>query len=139
MIVTNENYQKVFEMFKDSCDKAKFVSFDCEMTGLCLDLKTEPTKYDTQEFRYYKVKQGVEKYDLILLDEDLSQISGLELMAKIKEIRNFKTPVILLTKDNSYEYNEEYTKVGFTDYILKPLKKEAVLEKIDKYTKKDNK
>ena len=84
-------------------------------------------------------KLKVEKYDLILLDEDLSQISGLELMTKIKEIRNFKTPVILLTKDNSYEYNEEYTKIGFTDYILKPLKKDELLEKIDKYTKKDKK
>lgn len=82
-------------------------------------------------------KIKTEKYDLILLDEDLSQISGLELMTKIKEVRNFKTPVILLTKDNSYEYNEEYTKVGFTDYILKPLKKEILLEKINKYTKKD--
>lgn len=82
-----------------------------------------------------KIKIG--KYDLILLDEDLSQISGTELMQKIKEIRNFKTPVILLTKDNSYEYNEEYIKIGFVDYILKPLNKEALLEKINKYTKKD--
>lgn len=84
-----------------------------------------------------KIKIG--KYDLILLDEELSQISGLELMQKIKEIRNFNTPVILLTKDNSYEYNEEYVKIGFSDYILKPIKKEELLAKIDKYTKKDKK
>ncbi len=84
-----------------------------------------------------KIKIG--KYDLILLDEDLSQISGPELMQKIKEIRNFKTPVILLTKDNSYEYNEEYLKIGFVDYILKPIKKEELLAKINKYTKKDKK
>ena len=58
------------------------------------------------------------KYDVILLDEALTQISGAELMQKIKEIRNFNTPVILLTKDNSYEYNEEYLKLGFTDYIV---------------------
>ena len=57
----------------------------------------------------------------------------------MREIRNFKTPVVLLTKDNSYEYNEEYTKEGFVDYILKPLKKEELLSKIDKYTKKDKK
>lgn len=84
-----------------------------------------------------KIKIG--KYDLILLDEELSQISGLELMQKIKEIRNFNTPVILLTKDNRYEYNEEYVKIGFSDYILKPIKKEELLAKIDKYTKKDKK
>lgn len=84
-----------------------------------------------------KIKIG--KYDLILLDEELSQISGLELMKKIKEIRNFNIPVILLTKDNSYEYNEEYLKNGFSDYILKPLKKEELLDKINKYTKEDKK
>ena len=79
----------------------------------------------------------VGKYDLILLDEELSQISGAELMQKIKEIRNFNVPVILLTKDNSYEYNEEYVKLGFSDYLLKPLKKETLLAMIDKYTKED--
>ena len=83
-------------------------------------------------------KVKINKYDLILLDEDLSQISGMELMTKLKEIRNFKTPVILLTKDNNYEYNEEYTNAGFTSYILKPLKKDKLLELIDKYTKEDN-
>ena len=84
-------------------------------------------------------KIKINKYNLILLDEELSQISGSDLLIKIKEIRNFKTPVILLTKDNSYEYNEEYTKRGFVDYILKPIKKDDLLTKIDKYTKKDKK
>ena len=83
-------------------------------------------------------KLRIGKYNIVLLDEDLSQISGTELMIKIREIRNFNAPVILLTKDNSYEYNEEDKKIGFADYILKPLKKETLLEKIDKYTKKEN-
>ena len=84
-----------------------------------------------------KIKIG--KYDLILLDEELSQISGIDLMKKIKALRNFKTPVLLLTKDNSYEYNEEYLKIGFSNYILKPLKKDNLLSKINEYTKKDKK
>ncbi len=83
-----------------------------------------------------KIRVG--KYDLILLDEELSQISGKELMGKIKEIRNFNIPVILLTKDSSYEYNEESKKIGFSDYIIKPIKKNELLEKINKNTKKDN-
>ena len=103
------------------------------LKGTNIELDSASTGKDCVD----KIKIG--KYDLILLDEELSQITGLELMEKIKEIRNFKTPVILLTKDNSYEYNEEYTKIGFVDYILKPLKKETLLEKIDKYTKKDKK
>jgi signal transduction histidine kinase/ActR/RegA family two-component response regulator len=82
-------------------------------------------------------KIRVNKYDLILLDEELSQISGSDLLLKMKEIRNFNTPVLLLTKDNSYEYNEEYTKKGFADYVLKPLKKEILLDKINKNIKED--
>ena len=77
------------------------------------------------------------KYDVILLDEQLTQISAMELIKKIKNIRNFNIPVILLTKDNSYEYNDEYKKMGFVDYLLKPVKKEELLNKINKYVKRD--
>ena len=77
------------------------------------------------------------KYDLILLDEELSQISASELIIKLKEIRNFKAPVVLLTKDNSYEYNEEYLKQGFVGYILKPLKKDIFINEINKYSSKN--
>ena len=75
------------------------------------------------------------KYALILIDEELSQITGAELLIKLKEIRNFNTPVILLTKDNNYEYSEEYLKQGFTSVIIKPLKKDNLLQVIDKFTK----
>lgn len=83
-----------------------------------------------------KIK-AYDNYDIILLDEQLSQISALELIKKIKNIRNFNIPVILLTKDNNYEYNDEFKKLGFSDYILKPVKKEDLLNKINMYVKKD--
>ena len=76
-----------------------------------------------------------EKYDLILLDEEMKPLSGIEVITKLKNIKNFNTKVILLTKNNDYEYNEEYLKYGFIDYILKPLDKNKVLEKISKYLK----
>ena len=76
-----------------------------------------------------------EKYDLILLDEEMKPLSGIEVINKLKSIKNFNTKVILLTKNNEYEYNEDYIKYGFIDYILKPLDKSIVLEKISKYLK----
>ena len=115
----------------DSESGLKIIEKLLKGTNIKLDLAT------TGKECLDKIKIG--KYNLILLDEALTQISGAELMQKIKEIRNFKTPVILLTKDNSYEYNEEYLKIGFVDYILKPVKKEELLAKINKYTKKDKK
>ena len=99
MIVTIENYKNVFNIFKDSCDKAKFVSFDCEMSGLNIDIKTEPTKYDTQEYRYQKVKRGVEKFDLIQL--------GLTFFIENKKINS----------ENKEE--EYYMERSFTFYLFK--------------------
>ena len=74
-----------------------------------------------------------EKYDLILLSEKMEPLDGITVMKKLKEIRNFNTKVILLTRDNDYEYNEEYLKYGFVDYILKPMTKDTLLEKINKH------
>lgn len=83
-----------------------------------------------------KIK-AYDKYDVILLDEQLSQISAMELIKKIKNIRNFDIPIILLSKDNEYEYNDDFKKFGFSDYILKPVKKDDLLNKINVCIKKD--
>ena len=50
-----------------------------------------------------------------------------------EDIRNFNTTVILLTRNNEYEYNEEYLKYGFAGYLLKPINKDKLLEIIEKY------
>lgn len=139
-IEKNENKEtsKYDEMF----DNIKILSVDDSESGLKIIeklLKGTNIKIDnanTGKECIDKIKTN--KYDLILLDEELTSISGSELLERIKAIRNFNTPVILLTKDNNYEYNEEYKKIGFSDYILKPLKKDTLLKKINEYDKKDN-
>ena len=80
----------------------------------------------------YKKIATRNRYDLILLDEELNTITGEEMLESLKKIRNFNIPVILLSKDNKYEYNEEYLNMGFSDIIIKPIKREELLEKIDK-------
>ena len=83
MLVYSENQKEAFEIFKETCDNSKYVSFDCEMTGLNLSTKTDGTKYDTQEFRYYKQKEVVTKLDLI-------QIGFTFYVEKTKNIENIK-------------------------------------------------
>ena len=72
-----------------------------------------------------------EKYDLILLDEELEPQNGHIIMRKLLEIRNFNTKVILLTKDNKYDYDDSYLQEGFTDYIIKSSDKEEILNNVD--------
>ena len=74
-------------------------------------------------------------YDLILLDEDMEPLDGITVMRKLKEIRTFNTKTILLTKNNDYEYNDDYLEYGFDGYLLKPIDKDKLFELIDKYLK----
>ena len=76
-----------------------------------------------------------EKYDLILLDEIMDPLDGMEVMKKFKDVKSFNTKVILLTRNSEYEYNEEYLKYGFSGYLLKPINKDKLFEIIDKYLK----
>ena len=76
-----------------------------------------------------------DKYDLILLDEDMEPLDGIAVMRKLKEIRTFNTKTILLTKNNDYEYNDDYLEYGFDGYLLKPIDKDKLFELIDKYLK----
>lgn len=76
-----------------------------------------------------------DKYDLILLDEDMEPLDGITVMKKLRMIRTFNTKTILLTKNNDYEYNDDYLKYGFDGYLLKPIDKDKLFEVIDKYLK----
>ena len=65
----------------------------------------------------------------------MKPLDGITVMKKLKSIRTFNTKVILLTRNNNHEYDDEYLKYGFSDYILKPIDKDKFLEKIDKCLK----
>ena len=142
-IIIDQRIEKVenleIDKFKEKLNNIKLLAVDDSEAGLKIiekilkGTKVNLTKANTGKECIDKIKTG--KYDLILLDEELSQITANELILKIKEIRNFDTPILLLTKDNSHEYKEEYLKNGFAGYILKPLKKDILLNEINKYTK----
>ncbi len=85
-----------------------------------------------------KIRKG-SKYDLILLDEEMPYIDGEEVLKKLKEIKGFNTKVILLTKNNNIEYTEEYKENNFDDYILKPIDKNTLIEKINTLVNDKNK
>ena len=77
-----------------------------------------------------KVSSG-NKYDLILMDIMMPNMSGETTFKKLKEIDGFKTPVIALTADAVAGAEEHYKGEGFVDYIAKPFKREQIKEKLD--------
>ena len=81
-----------------------------------------------------RIRKG-EKYDLILLDEDMPYMNGISVMNKLNKIKGFDTKVILLTKNSNIIYDDIYKDSGFSDYIIKPIDKDDLMNKINKYLK----
>jgi len=74
-------------------------------------------------------------YDLILLDQMMPGIDGTETLIKLREIENFKTPIVVLTADAIKGKKEEYIKEGFDDYISKPIDKKELSRVLSKFLK----
>lgn len=81
-----------------------------------------------------RIRKG-DKYDLILLDEDMPYMDGISVMNKFSKIKGFDTKVILLTKNSNIIYDDIYKDSGFSDYVIKPIDKDDLMNKINKYLK----
>ena len=79
-----------------------------------------------------RIRKG-DKYDLILLDEDMPYMNGISVMNKLSKIKGFDIKVILLTRNNSIKYDKGYKDSGFSDYIIKPIDKDDLMNKINKW------
>lgn len=67
------------------------------------------------------------KYDIILLDDMMPKMSGVETLHKLKEIPNFSTPVVALTANAITGMREKYISDGFDDYLAKPIEKDEMI------------
>lgn len=64
-----------------------------------------------------RIKSG-KKYDYIIVDDDMKEMSGYSTLKELKNIKNFKIPVIIILSDNKKEIKDHYLNDGFSDYIL---------------------
>lgn len=74
-----------------------------------------------------------EEYDLILLDDTMPKMSGVETLKKLKEISDFHTPTIALTANAISGMKEKYLKEGFDDYLSKPIDRKELNRVIRKF------
>ena len=63
------------------------------------------------------------KVDLILMDQMMPGMDGTDTMKKLKSIKGFNTPIVVLTADAMQGQKEKYLDMGFDDYISKPIDK----------------
>ena len=113
----NLNIKVTTKMLKD----LKYQVDDCTSGKACLE----------------KIKNG-NKYDVILMDIMMPEMSGEETLKELKKDSDFITPVVALTADALSGCEEKYKSLGFSEYLSKPFKREELDEKLKKLLGDDN-
>lgn len=67
-----------------------------------------------------------EAFDLILLDENMPGLTGLETLTKIKELHP-ATPVVMVTKSEEEDIMEQAIGSKIADYLIKPVNPHQIL------------
>jgi Response regulator containing CheY-like receiver, AAA-type ATPase, and DNA-binding domains len=97
-----------------------------------LFLRGKGYEVDTCNNGYDAIDMATEgNYDLIILDEMMPGMTGLETLPKIKEIRP-TTPVIMVTKSEEENIMDKAVGSKIADYLIKPVNPNQVLLSIKK-------
>ena len=119
-------------------NKTILIAEDTEMNYLFLVEALKPTNV-----KVLRAKDGEEaieifkdnpQIDLILMDINMPKLDGFETTRKIRET-NKSIPIIAQTALNIEDAREKSDKVGCDDFILKPIKLNLFLSKLNSYLK----
>ena len=103
---------------------AKIIWVDDEIESLqSQKMFLENKGYDVQTFTngFDAIDYVKENFvDVVLLDETMPGITGLETLAKIKEV-NGQIPVVLITKNETENLMDEAIGSQISDYLIKPV------------------
>ena len=112
---------------EDNLTNQKFISILLDKTHIKYDLAND----GVEALNLFKTKH----YDMVLMDENMPQMNGIETTKKIREYEKDSnlnhTPIIAVTADVIYKSREKFLKAGMDGYISKPFKKETLFETID--------
>lgn len=80
--------------------------------------------------------EGDEPIDLVLLDIMMPHMSGLEVLARLREVPRWRsTPVIMLTAKGQDGDRKRALELGATDFLTKPFSPNKLLARIDELFK----
>lgn len=100
-----------------------------------------------EEYEYQAFSKGIRalKYlkttcpDLIILDIEMPELDGYEMLKMIREKDELKNvPVLFLTSNNKKENVLKAIESGANDYTVKPIEEEIFMEKVHKLLKEDS-
>lgn len=77
------------------------------------------------------VLAGAPEFDLILIDWNMPEMDGLQLLRRIRaEPRHDRTQIMMVTTETGMEQMSEALAAGANDYIMKPFTFDVVADKL---------
>jgi two-component system, response regulator YesN len=88
---------------------------------------------------------GQQAYDIILsvkpsiivTDIKMPNMSGITLIKKIRSIEDYSPKIIIISSYSEFEYAREALKLNVSDYIVKPVDQEELIDKINSFIEPD--
>lgn len=115
-------------------EKKKIVAVDDSGIILKMLIKVLGEKYDLHAFSGgRRALQFLRERtpDLIILDIDMPEINGYEMLKMIKEREHLKNvPVIFLTSNNDKSHVVKAVAGGARDYVVKPIDEDILMDKV---------
>jgi signal transduction histidine kinase/CheY-like chemotaxis protein len=144
-----QNYNKVLEKIKKVDEENKFnlnvlVAEDNPINQKLIRITLEqmgisPTLANNGLDAFNKYNASPDKYDLIFMDIQMPVMDGIEATHEILEFEEDEgiehTPIIALTANALKGDKEKFLSEGMDEYLTKPINKDALVEKIKKFSK----
>lgn len=80
-----------------------------------------------------RIRQEPDSFDLVFMDIQMPEMDGREATAEIRKMGLKSLPVVAMTAESMQGDRERCLEAGMNDYIAKPIKKEIVLQMIEKW------
>ncbi len=103
------------------------------ITGVLEDLGFEKISEAENGAVAFKKLTEEKDYNFLITDWNMPELSGLELVKKIRSNNDLKKiPIMMVTTESKKTDIIEAAKAGVNGYVIKPFTPEAIKEKIDK-------
>jgi DNA-binding response OmpR family regulator len=135
MPVAIDTWNRMASEYTDS-QRTVLVVDDEPYIGRIIQLKLESGPYRVELVQDGRSAldrlQADEPVDLILLDIMMPHLSGLDVLAELRQIPHRRsTPVIMLTAKGHETDREQAAVLGATDFLTKPFSPKKLLARID--------
>lgn len=135
-IILDQRISKIEEEINSILNKK--VLFICDDKEI---VKQAKKMFDTETVKVTYVTGGEgalnklrknEEYDLIFINDALEKLDSITTLKRMIQIKGFKTPVIIMSRDSNKQKLIKYSSLGFSSVLLKPI----VLKELDKILNK---